>query len=479
MMILQLCFAALISVMLGGDPPGGNPQTPWPLPLEQYNDSHVQGILEILKGRVERQPANLAATIIFFCAVIHTFLTARFRHIAHALDQRGDRQILARLVHFFGEVEAVFGIWVIPLVVILQWMVSWEGAIGYLNTQVHFEEAVFVVVIMTIAGSRPVLALAERLLRAVARIGGSTPASWWFTLLSVTPILGSFITEPAAMTIGAVLLSRQFFGRDPSPAFAYATLGLLFVNISVGGVLTNFAAPPVLMVAARWNWSTPFMLQHFGVPAVLGILAANSLYGIVFRKHFARLAPIKETGSGHTRTAAPAWVTMCHLAFIAWSVYSAHHTVMLIGGFLAYLAFFEVTEDYQDPLNLRPPLLVGFFIAGLVVHGGLQQWWIAPLLRGLGELPLLLGAVALTAFNDNAAITYLASLVPDLTEGLRIAVVSGAVVGGGLTVIANAPNPAGQAILGKFFPTGISPARLLAGAIPPTILMGAMFLLFQ
>jgi hypothetical protein len=152
---------------------------------------------------------------------------------------------------------------------------------------------------------------------------------------------------------------------------------------------------------------------------------------------------------------------------------------MLIGGFLAYLAFFEVTEDYQDPLNLRPPLLVGFFIAGLVVHGGLQQWWIAPLLRGLGELPLLLGAVALTAFNDNAAITYLASLVPDLTEGLRIAVVSGAVVGGGLTVIANAPNPAGQAILGKFFPTGISPARLLAGAIPPTILMGAMFLLFQ
>jgi hypothetical protein len=358
-------------------------------------------------------------------------------------------------------------------------MVSWEGAIGYLNTQVHFEEAVFVVVIMTIAASRPVLALAEKLLQAVARLGGSTPAAWWFTLLTVTPILGSFITEPAAMTIAAMLLSRQFFGRNPSPAFAYATLGLLFVNISVGGVLTNFAAPPVLMVAARWGWSTPFMLQHFGIPAVAGILVANTLYGIMFRKHFARLAPVREADGDQTRPAAPAWVTVCHLTFIAWSVYSAHHTVMLIGGFLGFLAFFEVTEDYQDPLNLRPPLLVGFFIAGLVIHGGLQQWWIAPLLRGLGELPLLVGAVALTSFNDNAAITYLASLVPGLTEGLKIAVVSGAVIGGGLTVIANAPNPAGQAILGKHFLPGISPVKLLAGAALPTFLMGLVFLLLQ
>jgi hypothetical protein len=476
-MILQLCFAAMTLVILGGDPPGGT--TPWPLPLDQYQDSQVQGLLEILRGRVEQQPANLAATIIFVCAVIHTFLTARFRLIAHALDQRGDRPVLARLVHFLGEVEAVFGIWVIPLVIILQWMVSWDATIGYLNTQVHFEEAVFVVVIMTIAASRPVLALAEKLLRAVARLGGSTPAAWWFTLLTVTPILGSFITEPAAMTIAAMLLSRQFFGRSPSPTFAYATLGLLFVNISVGGVLTNFAAPPVLMVAARWSWSTPFMLQHFGVPAVVGILAANTLYGIVFRKHFARLAPVEDVDGSHTRPAAPAWVTMCHLAFIGWSVYSAHYTVMLIGGFLAFLAFFEVTEDHQDPLNLRPPLLVGFFIAGLVIHGGLQQWWIAPMLRGLGEFQLLLGAVALTSFNDNAAITYLASLVPGLTEGLKIAVVAGAVVGGGLTVIANAPNPAGQNILSKHFSPGISPAKLLAGAALPTLLMGLMFLLLQ
>jgi len=475
-MVLHLCLAAATLILLGGDPSHGASQPAWPIPLDQYVDAHVESLFDVLKGRVERDPANLAATIIFVCAVVHTFLTQRFRHLAHALDQRGGRPVLARIVHFLGEVEAVFGIWVIPLILILQGMVRWDATIGYLNTQVHFEEAVFVVVIMTIASSRPVLGLAERLLHAIARLGGSTPAAWWFTLLTITPILGSFITEPAAMTIGAMLLSKQFFGRNPSPAFAYATLGLLFVNVSVGGVLTNFAAPPVLMVAGRWGWSTPFMLQNFGIPAVTGIVLANAVYGLTFRRHFARLGPPAGTPGVAQRPAAPLWVTFVHLLFIGWSVYSSHQVVMLIGGFLFFLAFFEVTEDYQDPLNLRPPLLVGFFIAGLVIHGGLQQWWIGPLLRGLGELPLMLGGLALTSFNDNAAITYLATLVPNLTESLKLAIVSGAVAGGGLTVIANAPNPAGQAILSHHFSSGISPGRLLAGAAVPTVIMTLLFM---
>ena len=128
-------------------------------------------------------------------------------------------------------------------------------------------------------------------------------------------------------------------------------------------------------------------------------------------------------------------------------------------------------------MNLRPPLLVGFFLAGLVVHGTLQAWWIAPILSRLSTLPLLLGATLLTAFNDNAAITYLASLVPGFSDAAKYAVVAGAVTGGGLTVIANAPNPAGQAILGKHFEDGISPGGLFLGALAPTIVMGACFIL--
>jgi Na+/H+ antiporter NhaD/arsenite permease-like protein len=87
------------------------------------------------------------------------------------------------------------------------------------------------------------------------------------------------------------------------------------------------------------------------------------------------------------------------------------------------------------------------------------------------------GATILTAFNDNAAITYLATLVPGFTDGMKYAVVAGAVTGGGLTVIANAPNPAGQTILKRYFPDGVAPLQLFVWALPPTIIMGLCFML--
>ena len=127
-------------------------------------------------------------------------------------------------------------------------------------------------------------------------------------------------------------------------------------------------------------------------------------------------------------------------------------------------------------MEFKSPILVGFFLAGLITHGGLQGWWIAPVLGSLSELPLMLTATILTAFNDNAAITYLATLVPNLADASKYAVVAGAVTGGGLTVIANAPNPAGQSILSRFFTHGVNPGLLLAGALVPTIIMGICFM---
>ena len=122
-------------------------------------------------------------------------------------------------------------------------------------------------------------------------------------------------------------------------------------------------------------------------------------------------------------------------------------------------------------------MLVGFLLGGLVIHGGLQGWWIAPVLGSLGELPLMFSSTVLTAFNDNAAITYLSTLVPGFTDGLKYAVVAGAVTGGGLTVIANAPNPAGQALLKSYFSNGVSPILLLTYALVPTVVMALCFLL--
>jgi hypothetical protein len=488
---LWLCAFWWCAPALAGD--AGTPTASvFPPPLQIYQDTHLQSLGAVLKHRISVQPLNLLASLLFLCAVFHTFFAHKFQHWAHVLEQRAAAKAelgarsnpkppLATLLHFLGEVEVIFGIWVIPLALLITLSLGAETASQYLNHHVNFREPIFVVVIMAMASTRPVLELSERGLRSVSRLFGGGTVAWWWSILTLAPLLGSLITEPAAMTIAASLLAKQFYARQPRSAFAYATLGLLFVNISIGGTLTHFAAPPVLMVAAPWKWGTVHMLTHFGWKAALAILASNALYFALFRKDFRQLqadaSPALRSGSG--LSPIPAWVTLGNLLFMGAAVLFAHSPASLIGTFLFFLGFTEVTQEHQAELQLRPAILVGFFLAGLVVHGGLQQWWIGPVLGRLGEIPLLFGSIGLTAFNDNAAITYLATLVPGLSDGMKYAVVAGAVTGGGLTVIANAPNPAGQAILGRFFPEGIAPLRLFLGALPATVITTLLFLLFR
>lgn len=471
----------------------------FPLPLEAYQDDHVTSVVEVLRHRVEVEQFNLFATLIFCGAILHTFLAQRFRHLAHVLDERALERARqqgqegepihsiskpGRLFHFLGEVEAIFGIWVIPLVIAMTLRFGPNVPTQYVNHRVNFVEPIFVVVIMAMSLTRPVLRLAEQGMRRIARLGGGSPLAWWLTILTTGPLLGSFITEPAAMAISASLLAGQFYALQPRSKLAYATLGLLFVNVSIGGTLTHFAAPPVLMVAGPWGWDTPYMFRHFGLEAMVAVAVGNVVVALAFRRDFAALKLARAQDPADPAPAAsggsvPVWITLVHLAFMAFAVLNAHNPATLVGTFLFFLAFYEVTEDCQSPLQLRSPLLVGFFLAGLVIHGGLQQWWIGPVLGSLQQLPLFFGSLTLTAFNDNAAITYLATLVPNLPEAAKQAVVAGAVTGGGLTVIANAPNPAGQAILNRFFPEGISPLGLLLGALGPTAIAAACFLLLK
>jgi hypothetical protein len=175
----------------------------------------------------------------------------------------------------------------------------------------------------------------------------------------------------------------------------------------------------------------------------------------------------------------PAWVTIVHVGFMAWTIVNAHYPALFIPGLLFFLGFSQVTAPFQNRIDLKPPLLVGFFLGGLVIHGGVQGWWIAPVLGNLAEIPLMLGATLLTAFNDNAAITFLSTLVPNFTDALKYAVVAGAVAGGGLTVIANAPNPAGLSILKKYFGNEVSPGGILKFALLPTIAMLLLFIVFR
>jgi Na+/H+ antiporter NhaD/arsenite permease-like protein len=350
---------------------------------------------------------------------------------------------------------------------------------------VNFTEPLFVVIIMALASTRPILRFAESCLSVFARMGGQSPAAWWLSLMIVAPLLGSFITEPGAMTIAAMLLAKKFYRLKPTPLFAYATLGLLFVNISVGGVLTNFAAPPVLMVAQKWGLTTAEMFLHYGDKAVVSIIVSSAIYFLFFRKELAEMAIRAGDHDGDGKgdliekeRRVPIFVTLTHLAFMAWTVAFSHYPPMFIGGFLFFLAFSQATSHHQTAINLRGPILVGFFLGGLVIHGGLQGWWLAPIISSLGEWPLFIGSTILTSFNDNAAITFLASQVEGLSAHLKYAVLAGAVTGGGLTVIANAPNPAGQALLSRFFGEGVSPLKLAMGALIPTIIVALCMMFF-
>jgi len=459
---------------------------PFPLPLTDYPQAPPgASLLQILTLRAETAPFNLVATVIFLLAILHTFAAKRLTVLAHhAQDAHNAREfralrppspsIRAEFLHFLGEIEVIFGLWAVVLTAAITLMRGWEVASHYLNGSVTYTEPLFVFVIMALASTRPVLEFAEDLLKRVAALGKGSPTAWWLTILTVAPLMGSFITEPAAMTIAAMLLSKQFFALGPSPRLAYATIGLLFTNISVGGTITNFAAPPVLMVARPWGWSSTFMATHFGIKAFIGILAANFVYFLIFRKE---LRSLQTPEAPPAQPRAPWIVVAVHLGFMAWTVANAHYPAIFIAGFLFFLGFAKATSPHQSPVDLKPPLLVAFFLAGLVVHGGLQGWWIQPVLASLSTTPLFFGALSLTAFNDNALITFLGTLVPSLSDAAQYALVAGAVTGGGMTVIANAPNPAGQAILGVHFEDGVSPLFLALGAALPTAILSVAMLL--
>jgi len=589
-------FAFFAMPVISGSQSPLDSVSPFPRPLETYGDHDIKSIAQTLVHRAKSEPFNVVASCIFLLAILHTFLTSRFLKLSHKWEKkhqeriksgRADRYSVshkAGLFHFLGEIEAVFGIWAAFLVIAIIAFFDWPTAVNYISHDVNFTEPMFVVVIMTLAATRPILKFAEAIMFKIANLLGGSLTAFWFTVLTLGPVLGSFITEPAAMTISALLLSSKLYTLNPSKKFKYATIGLLFVNISVGGIFTHFAAPPVLMVAGPWNWGMGHMFLNFGWKALVGMLLANSFYYLVFKKELMRLEEqfsmlrikdkiqkkylrqedletefdkmecmveynlgfsvefetrskkmkedigkvmferleknfdtgkipldlvqeayeqrfeeirrrrMRKTMPGlmpeHERPVildpewndrddeVPAWMVVIHILFMAWTIVNAHHPAIFVSGLLFFIGFAQVTAPYQNQLDLKSPMLVGFFLGGLVIHGGLQGWWIAPVLGSLSEIPLMISATVLTAFNDNAAITFLSTLVPGFTDSLKYSVVAGAVAGGGLTVIANAPNPAGQAILKKHFDNGVAPVKLLLSALIPTIIMIGCFLIF-
>ena len=406
------------------------------------------------------------AAAVFALALIHSFSTRFFEHLAHTHPRH------AGLWHLLGEVEVVFGLWACLLMATFFALIGQDRTLDYLESR-NFTEPLFVFAVMVIAGTRPILSLARNFILRITQLWPHQPMlALYMVVLVLVPLLGSFITEPAAMTLGALLLRDTLFSRDVSERLKYITLGVLFVNVSIGGTLTPFAAPPVLMVAQVWQWDFSFMLWTFGWKAAVAVFINALGATLMLRRELSALAP---SDPSH-EAPVPAGIMVMHLLFLGGVVFFAHHPVVFIGLLLLFLGFASAWRQHQSELILREALLVSFFLAGLVVLGGLQQWWLEPLLMSLPSDAVFYGATALTAITDNAAITYLGSLVPGLSQEFKVALVAGAVTGGGLTLIANAPNPAGAAILKGYFPDNtIAPLRLLMAALPPTVVATLAF----
>lgn len=405
--------------------------------------------------------------VIFAIALLHTFSASFFEKLAHRMPRHSG------LFHLLGEVEVVFGFWAFVLIVLMALVQDGHTAIAYAESR-QYTEPLFVFVVMVIAASRPVLSCVNRLLRwlaALIPINDNLVLTWFG--MALVPLFGSLITEPAAMTLAALTLAPLVFRPNMPEMLKYGAIGVLFVNVSIGGTLTSYAAPPVLMVAKTWQWDSYFMLTHFGWRSAIAVLVNASVICFLLRKHIP--ASVEGDGAGQP---VPLLVSGIHLLFLTLVVLLAHHPVLFLGLFMFFLGYTQAYDRHQSPLILKEGLLVGFFLAGLVVLGGMQQWWLQPLVSKLEPTALFFGALALTAITDNAALTYLGSLIEGMSPEAKYMLVAGAVGGGGLTVIANAPNPAGAALLKRGFANeSISALHLLLGAALPTAMAALMFLL--
>ena len=408
-------------------------------------------------------PTELGASIIFAIAILHTFCTGYFESIAKKSPTH------AGLWHLLGEVEIVFGFWAAVLIIFISCIDGLSTAKAFMAKR-NFTEPLFVFAIMIVAGSKPILFISTEILQVLGRglqfvLRIRCAPALYFLTLAITPLLGSLITEAAAMTLAAFLLRDLVYRHHCSKALLFGTLGVLFVNISIGGTLTNFAAPPVLMVASKWDWSSAFMFQNFGIESCIAIFINALVVTLLFHRQL--IDPTEKT----SQAKIPPTVVFMHLLFLFGIVMFAHDPIMFMWVLLFFIGYTTAYPTHQNPLILKEALLVGFFLAGLVVLGSLQGWWLQPILEMMSPTAVFYGSLVLTAFTDNAALTFLGSLVTGTSIDFKLALVGGAVAGGGLTVIANAPNPAGIAILRKHFPnSAVSALYLLIAAIPPTLI---------
>jgi predicted cation transporter len=415
------------------------------------------------------------ASLCFLCALIHILFAS---HFASPTATKQGIGIGTTLCSLFFQVDWIFTLWACLFLIGSTLQQGLSTTWHELTTQ-DFKEPFFIFAILIVAWTQPLLTLSNSLLlrcsQALPGSGASSSLARYCICLTIGPLLGSVMTEPVAMTLTALLLKKHFYSKNMTQTFKYATLGLLWVNVSIGGVLTPYAAPPILLVAHPWNWNLSFLMTHFGWKAIIAIILSTAWVAFHFRKELIAL-PFEHSQNPQHEQTIPFWISTIHLIMLGLCVRYSHqppHLFILLSLFILFTRF---TAKYQNKLQFYEGCVMGCFLFSLIILGKHQRWWLEPLLKRLDHLPLFLGTIGLTGFTDNAALTYLGTQIPDLPEYSRYLLVAGAVTGGGLTLIANAPNLIGHDILKSSFDAGsMRPISLFLHALIPTIIAGICF----
>ncbi|MDI9336329.1 MAG: putative Na+/H+ antiporter [Gammaproteobacteria bacterium] len=400
---------------------------------------------------------------IFILALIHTFSSKFIHNLARYYPEHKS------LFHLLGELEVVFGLWSIVLVLGLILISGLGPSLQYIES-LKFTEPLFVFAIMLVTSSYPILYAVEKSVFFLAKLLPThTQVGQFFLALFFIPLLGSFITEPAAITLASLILLRMDLQKLKNEKFLYLTLGVLFVNVSIGGSLTPFAAPPILMVATTWNWDIWFTLVEFGKRAVPAVLVNALLLSWYFARQLPKLSTHNHQPTHNLKM--PFSFIALHFIFLIGIIFSAHYPPIFLSILLLFIGLTTTYQRFHKKIFYREALLVAYFLSGLITLGNFQQWWISSALINLDISYIYTVSTLLSAFVDNAIITYLGSLVPGLSDPIKMALVQGALTGGGLTVIANAANPIGASLLKNIFKDHtISPLYLALAALIPTLI---------
>ena len=251
---------------------------------------------------------QIFAAFTFSLAVLHTFFCNQILSLSYHFPEGSMKR---NFFHLLGEVEVVFGIWAAIFFISMVFLEGYSNVVAFAES-LNFTEPLFVFALMAVAATKPVIELATRVLLTISRALPFSPQlSTYFISLCLGPLLGSLITEPAAMVVVAMILKDRFFVDGTSNRLKYTTLATLFVNISIGGALTHFAAPPVLMVANKWHWDLSFMLSNFGWKAVLAVVLNSALATTFLRRE---LSNLKWTPP--SKSALKLWISFVHLVFL-------------------------------------------------------------------------------------------------------------------------------------------------------------------